>query len=38
MLSAMQSAGGAQVWAKQRVRFEHGDGLILDLIPQVKEM
>jgi predicted amidohydrolase YtcJ len=38
MLSAMQSAGGAQVWAKQRVRFEHGDGLTPDLIPQVKEM
>jgi len=37
MLSAMQSAGGAQVWAKQRVRFEHGDGLTPDLIPQVKE-
>jgi predicted amidohydrolase YtcJ len=38
MLSAMQAAGGAQVWAKQRVRFEHGDGLIPDLIPRVKEM
>ncbi len=38
MLNAMQSAGGAQVWAKQRVRFEHGDGLIPDLIPQVKKM
>jgi predicted amidohydrolase YtcJ len=34
----MQTAGGAQVWAKQRVRFEHGDGLIPDLIPRVKEM
>ena len=38
MLSAMQTAGGAQVWAKRRVRFEHGDGLIPDLIPRVKEM
>ena len=38
MLSAMQSAGGAQVWAKQRVRFEHGDSLTPDLIPRVKEM
>ena len=38
MLSAMQSAGGAQVWASQRVRFEHGDGLTPDLIPRVKEM
>jgi len=38
MLSAMQSAGGAQVWAKLRVRFEHGDSLTPDLIPRVKEM
>jgi predicted amidohydrolase YtcJ len=38
MLSAMQSAGGAQVWANKRVRFEHGDGLTPDLIPRVKEM
>jgi predicted amidohydrolase YtcJ len=38
MLSAMQSAGGAQVWAKQRVRFEHGDSLTPDLIPRVKQM
>ena len=38
MLSAMQAEGGPQVWAKQRVRFEHGDGLTPDLIPRVKEM
>jgi predicted amidohydrolase YtcJ len=38
MLSAMQAEGGAQVWAKQRVRFEHGDSLTPDLIPRVKEM
>ena len=38
MLNAMQSAGGKQVWAKQRVRFEHGDGLTPDLIPQAKEL
>jgi predicted amidohydrolase YtcJ len=38
MLSAMQAEGGARVWAKQRVRFEHGDGLTPDLIPRVKEM
>jgi predicted amidohydrolase YtcJ len=37
-VEAMQSAGGAKVWAKQRVRFEHGDGLTTDLIPQVKEL
>jgi hypothetical protein len=33
MLSAMQAEGGARVWAKQRVRFEHGNGLTPDLIP-----
>jgi len=38
MLSAMQAEGGARVWAKQRVRFEHGDSLTPDLIPRVKEM
>ena len=38
MMNAMQSAGGTQIWANQRVRFEHGDGLTPDLIPQVKEM
>ena len=38
MLNAMQAEGGAQVWAKQRVRFEHGDSLTPDLIPRVKEM
>jgi predicted amidohydrolase YtcJ len=38
MLNAMQSAGGARVWADRRVRFEHGDGLAPDLIPQAKTM
>jgi len=38
MLNAMQSAGGARVWADLRVRFEHGDGLTPDLIQRAKEM
>jgi len=38
MVNEMQSAGGARVWGKQRVRFEHGDGLMPDLIPRVKEL
>ena len=38
MMDEMQSAGGTRVWAKQRVRFEHGDGLTPDLIPRVKEL
>jgi predicted amidohydrolase YtcJ len=38
MVEAMQSAGGKPTWAKRRLRFEHGDGLTPDLIPQVKEL
>jgi predicted amidohydrolase YtcJ len=38
MLRAMEKAGGEKVWAGQRVRFEHGDGLVPDLIPAVKKM
>jgi hypothetical protein len=37
MLDAMQAAGGREVWAGRRVRFEHGDGLFPDLVPRVKE-
>jgi predicted amidohydrolase YtcJ len=38
MVDAMQSSGGKQVWAKRRLRFEHGDGLTPDLVPRVKEL
>jgi predicted amidohydrolase YtcJ len=38
MLDAMQSGGGEKVWAARRVRFEHSDGLFLDLLPRVKAM
>ena len=38
MLSAMDATGGKEVWARRRVRFEHGDGLFPDLIPRVKQM
>jgi predicted amidohydrolase YtcJ len=38
ILDAMQATGGKNVWLGKRVRFEHGDGLYPDLIPQVKEM
>ena len=38
MLDAMQSAGGTRVWARRRVRFEHGDGLTPELIPRSKAM
>jgi predicted amidohydrolase YtcJ len=38
MLTAMEETGGAQVWARRRVRFEHGDGIFPDLIPRVKAL
>jgi predicted amidohydrolase YtcJ len=38
MVDAMKTAGGKQAWADKRLRFEHGDGLTPDLIPQVKEL
>lgn len=38
MLDALQSAGGARVWAPLRIRFEHGDGLTPDLISRVKQL
>jgi hypothetical protein len=38
MLKTMRANGGTKVWAARRVRFEHGDGLTPDLIPQVKEL
>ena len=38
MLQFMQASGGAATWAPQRVRFEHGDGLLPDLFPKVKDL
>jgi hypothetical protein len=38
MLGLMEASGGARVWASKRVRFEHGDGLFPDLIPQAKAL
>lgn len=38
MLNAMQATGGSEVWARKRVRLEHGDGLFPDLIPRAKQM
>jgi len=38
MLDAMEAAGGKDVWASRRVRFEHGDGLFPDLVPHAKEL
>jgi hypothetical protein len=38
ILQAMEDAGGEKVWARRRVRFEHGDGLVPELIPVVEKM
>ncbi len=35
-LKAMMATGGPAVWSQQRVRFEHGDGLLPDLVQQAK--
>ena len=36
LLDAMDASGGVAVWAKRRVRIEHGDGVFADLAPRVK--
>jgi predicted amidohydrolase YtcJ len=37
-LNAMNATGGEKVWAQHRVRFEHGDGIMPDLVPAVKRL
>jgi len=37
-LNAMDATGGKNVWSKCRVRIEHGEGLMPDLIPRAKEL
>jgi predicted amidohydrolase YtcJ len=37
ILDAMDATGGKTVWAKRRLRFEHGDGIYPDLMPRVKD-
>lgn len=38
LLTLMEETGGAQAWAKQRLRIEHGDGLMPDLIPRAERL
>ena len=38
MLQAMQETGGPKVWARRRVRFEHGDGLFPDLLEPTRAL
>lgn len=37
-LDAMDKTGGKNVWFKRRVRIEHGDGIMPDLIARAKEL
>jgi predicted amidohydrolase YtcJ len=37
-LKAMMATGGPAVWSQRRVRIEHGEGLLPDLIPQAKDL
>lgn len=37
-LNAMDATGGPKTWSDRRVRLEHGDGIMPELIPRVKRM
>lgn len=37
-LNAMGATGGEKRWAQRRVRLEHGDGLMPDLVPRAKRL
>jgi hypothetical protein len=37
-LNAMDATGGKAVWSARRVRVEHGDGIMPDLVLRAKEM
>lgn len=37
-LNAMEATGGEKQWAQRRVRLEHGDGLMSDLVPRAKRL
>ena len=37
-LAAMEATGGKEAWAKRRVRIEHGDGVLLDLVARAREL
>jgi hypothetical protein len=38
MLNALDASGGTAKWSSRRVRFEHGDGLLPELIPRAKNL
>lgn len=38
VLDAMDATGGTDVWAGRRLRFEHADGLLADLVPRARAL
>jgi predicted amidohydrolase YtcJ len=38
LLDQMDATGGEKVWANRRVRIEHGDGVVGDLIPRARKL
>lgn len=38
LFDQMDATGGEKVWANRRVRIEHGDGVIGDLIPRARKL
>jgi predicted amidohydrolase YtcJ len=38
LLSQMEATGGEKVWANRRLRIEHGNGMMEDLIPRAKKL
>ena len=38
LLNQMEATGGAKIWSQRRLRIEHGDGLMPDLIPRAKNL
>ena len=38
VLDEMDATGGVEAWSQRRLRIEHGDGLMPDLIPRAKKL
>lgn len=38
LLAALEHTGGASVWSKRRVRIEHGEGLMPDLVTRARKL
>jgi predicted amidohydrolase YtcJ len=38
LLDQMDATGGVASWSRQRLRIEHGDGIMPDLVPRVKKL